>query len=406
MAYKFIRITTLYPEFISQYRLRYQRFIDTETSYSKLYEHLVGQSWDTASATSKYLNRIGVVAENVYTNVPWLQNAWCRENGVGLLTKDVLGHQIRHFKPDVVWFDSPSMVSDKWLADIKASVKSIKVITGLICAPYNWRDLSTLKEFSFIVTCTPCLQNDLLKHGMKAELIYHGFDEELVSRVTIDNPYPEEDLIFTGSLYTGGGYHKTRIEYLERFVKENVQVKIYGKVDSTKKVLGKIIAYYAINFTRTFLGKRNASSIPVLRDYADYGDTRISLYSSRLKQSLAPPIYGLDQFKVLSRARICFNLHGEVAGKCAGNLRLFEATGVGSCLLTDRKKNMNDLFESDTEVLTYGNQDECLEKINWILKNPSEADRIRIAGQKRVLRDHTLKQRAQQINSLLVELMK
>ena len=32
-----------------------------------------------------------------------------------------------------------------------------------------------------------------------------------------------------------------------------------------------------------------------------------------------------------------------------GNIRMFEATGVGSCLLTDHKQNLQDLFIPDEE---------------------------------------------------------
>ena len=117
---------------------------------------------------------------------------------------------------------------------------------------------------------------------------------------------------------------------------------------------------------------------------------------------MLPPVYGLDQFKLLAKSKICFNIHGEIARGCAGNARLFEATGVGTCLVTDWKENMGELFVSDKEVVTYKSKDECAEKIKWLLDNKKEAREIGMAGMARTLKDHTVQQRVAQINDLIL----
>lgn len=99
-------------------------------------------------------------------------------------------------------------------------------------------------------------------------------------------------------------------------------------------------------------------------------------------------------------------MHGEIAKSCAGNQRLFEATGLGSCLVTDWKDNISDLFEPEREVITYKSLDECITKIKWLLNNPSEAEKIGKAGQVRTLRDHTIENRVNRINELLINELK
>jgi spore maturation protein CgeB len=84
-------------------------------------------------------------------------------------------------------------------------------------------------------------------------------------------------------------------------------------------------------------------------------------------------------------------------------MRLFEATGVGTCLLTDRKSNLASLFEPDREVAVYGSPDECVERARWLLDHPRECREIALAGQRRTLRDHTFARRATVLDSILRE---
>jgi len=54
-------------------------------------------------------------------------------------------------------------------------------------------------------------------------------------------------------------------------------------------------------------------------------------------------------YKALSRAKIGFNIHADIASDYAANMRMFEVTGVGSCLITDWKPNLHELFEDGEE---------------------------------------------------------
>lgn len=70
-------------------------------------------------------------------------------------------------------------------------------------------------------------------------------------------------------------------------------------------------------------------------------------------------------------------------------MRMFEVTGMGRCLLTDWKPNIEYFFKDGVEVLTYKTVEECIEKIQWIISNPEKALEIGKAGQARTLHDHT-----------------
>jgi spore maturation protein CgeB len=391
MSYKIVRLTNLYNEYIALY---YSSFPDIKNrSYEEQHEHLVNNSFDAASSFVRQLNERGVEAFDIFTNAIHLQNRWKAENNCDKVGKELAAQQIKTIKPDVVWLDDISLIDENWISSLKVNVPTLKIVTGHLCAPYHEENIRNIRALDFIITCTPCIKREFESHGIKAHLLYHAFDTHLLQRIHIDNHYPEIDLLFTGSLYTGGPFHKTRIEYIEKLLKSGLPLKLYGNIDTDKKIFSKMSAYYAINSLKKIGGQQIINQIPFLKKYESFGETPVKTYSKKLKGNLLPPVYGIEQFKLLSKSNLCFNLHIDMAKSCAGNARMFEATGAGSCLITDWKENLPELFEPEKEVVTYRSIEECIEKIKWLLNNPSESKKIAEAGQRRTLRDHTVEKR-------------
>ena len=113
------------------------------------------------------------------------------------------------------------------------------------------------------------------------------------------------------------------------------------------------------------------------------------------------PLFGLDMFQQLQRTRVSLNTHIDISATHASNMRLYEATGVGSCLLTDWKSNIGELFAEGVEVVTYKSAEECVEKVNYLLAHEEERQAIGDAGQRRTLRDHSFDNRAVQLNQII-----
>jgi spore maturation protein CgeB len=82
-------------------------------------------------------------------------------------------------------------------------------------------------------------------------------------------------------------------------------------------------------------------------------------------------------------------------------MRLFEATGVGTFLLTDFKDNLHALFQPDSEVAVWRSVDDCLTAINRHLGDDHCRDEIARAGQTRTFAQHTYRHRAIEILSLV-----
>jgi len=51
--------------------------------------------------------------------------------------------------------------------------------------------------------------------------------------------------------------------------------------------------------------------------------------------------------------------------------------------------------------VTYKSEEDCIEKVNWLLSHPNELKQIAAAGQKRTLRDHTFEKRAEELHEII-----
>ena len=107
--------------------------------------------------------------------------------------------------------------------------------------------------------------------------------------------------------------------------------------------------------------------------------------------------WAIEMYQILHRSRITLNHHIDIAGAYANNLRLYEATGVGTLLITDWKENLHEMFEPGKEVVAYRTPEECADLIRYYLNHEEERKAIARAGQERTLRQHTYFQRMQEL---------
>ena len=112
-------------------------------------------------------------------------------------------------------------------------------------------------------------------------------------------------------------------------------------------------------------------------------------------------VWGLDMYRTLGRSRITLNRHINMAENNANNMRLYEATGIGAMLITDRKDNLHELFEIGKEVVAYSSKEEAADLVRHYIDHPQEAEQIAKAGQARTLREHTYAQRMQELVPIL-----
>ena len=113
---------------------------------------------------------------------------------------------------------------------------------------------------------------------------------------------------------------------------------------------------------------------------------------------------GTDYLSFLADSKIVLNIHRDEDAD-VGNIRCFEVTGVGSCLVTDKGPELKEFFDVENEIVTYDSIEECLEKVDYLLSHPEEMERISKNGQRATLSRHLLKHRTKETGVKLRELL-
>ena len=79
--------------------------------------------------------------------------------------------------------------------------------------------------------------------------------------------------------------------------------------------------------------------------------------------------------------------------------RVFEAAGAGGCLITDAWEGIDSFLQPEREVLVIHSGRDLLERLRAL--GPEQAAAIGEAARQRLLRDHTYRQRAEQLDAIL-----
>jgi spore maturation protein CgeB len=396
MSFKLFSLSSIYPGSLDSFYLNNP---DTESlSYDDHSNLLINFTTEFAGSYARHFRKLGIDTKCVISNDIYLQNKWRSENSTNSGKKsDTLFEQIKAFMPDILWIENLSFINIAWFQKVREEIKTIKLIIAYHCAPYNKELIEKLRKADFIITCTPGLKQAFENEGLKTYLVYHGFDNELLARVERKGEALSDNLVFSGSLITGGSFHNIRINLIENLIKENIDLALYATLEKRYKIKAKQLIYILAEILKKLKMKWLTDRIPIFQ----YGQSPVKSYSETLLRSNHQPLYGIDMFNLFQKSKIVLNLHTGVAGDYAGNMRMFEVTGIGSCLLTDNKKNMNDLFEAGTEVMVYDSPEDCMEKVKWLLEHDQEREKIAMLGQRKTLGKHTVEIRCKSIIDII-----
>lgn len=101
-----------------------------------------------------------------------------------------------------------------------------------------------------------------------------------------------------------------------------------------------------------------------------------------------------------SRAKIGLN-YTMIWDEVGVNYKVFEITACRALCITNYRRQLEDLFDLDREIVVYRTQDELIDKIDFYLKHDAERERIAEAGHRRTLTHHTFRHRARDILTIL-----
>jgi spore maturation protein CgeB len=342
---------------------------------------------------SRGFARLGHVAADIHVNNRFLQSAWARQHRmsqtaeftnaarqrsvpgwlqrvvspfkpilrpmarrVGLsprldtASEQILLAQIEAFKPDVVINQDVFHIDTALMRRIKQI--GAPILVGQVgIEPSRGVDWTV---YDLMISQLPRIVRAFRGAGVEAAVNHLAFEPSLLE-VLPPAPPQDVDVSFVGSLSAD---HLQRVALLEAVAKRYT-LKIWGSL---------------------------SRSLPS---------------SSPLYDCFQGEVWGADMYQTLRRSKITLNSHIDIAGREAGNLRLFEATGVGAFLLTDFKDNLHTLFEPNREVATWRSIDECLSAIADLLSDDSRRASIATSGQARTNAQHTYQHRVKEILALI-----
>lgn len=342
-------VDTCYDSFLeSHYRSRPGL---QKATYDEQWRALMETHFGTADAYSHNLAKVDVAAHELVVNAEPLQRAWAREHGAVLEGDSLVLEQVRWFQPDVVYLQNLGVLEDETLATLR---REGKLLVGQIAsaAPPAER----LRRFDLLLTSFPHYVERFRSLGVGSEYFRIGFDRRILD--DLDDAPPSRDIVFVGAL---NRLHHRRGNSVFNRAARRLPIEFWGY------------------------------------------DLRGWLPRSRIRRGYRGQAWGLEMYRLLHEARISLNRHIAEAEENANNMRLYEATGVGSLLLTDAKRNLGELFEPGRELVTYENADELVERARHYLANEDERAAIAAAGRARTLRDHTYEVRMRELAAILRE---
>ncbi len=406
---KLVRLSTVYPEYQKQFYGNHPG-LEGET-YARQEEMLLYNAFGWADFWKNALAPLGYDVSEIIANVEPLQRAWARENGYeqpgGNWLHQLASKRIQAFQPDVLFVNDYISFSRAWIEEIRARCPSIRLVLGWCGAPFPCADV--FDGYDLVLSCVPELVEKFRRMGHESYHLNHAFDERVLDRI-IDTATNCYDFTFIGQIHRQAGFHREREKLLLHLL-DRTPLIIY----SMSNLIGPgkyLMAFlrkgvHSIHSSLSHLGLPEGllGRIPIISRGPRYQDHPLLPVHQGLKKNLRPPLFGLEMFQVLRDSKVTFNSHLNISVHSSSNMRMFESTGVGTCLLTDHMERTSRLFEPDKEVVTYRSVEECVEKVLYLLEHPGERESIARAGQERTLRDHNFGLRAQQLDKIIREAM-
>jgi len=421
-----------------------------ELSYSEQLTTIQKMKLVFGNGFSLALESLGHEVHDIICDIRNLQFTWARENNYKINNNnswiaEISLEQIKSLKPDIIFCHN----IDPWESNIFMRLKlicpSIKLISAYVGFPQLSYDRFSNVDLFF--GGVPFITKDASDLGIKSYTMYQSFDTQILDQFPLsDNqPYERESLDF---VFSGGydGHHRGRYYLLKELLDTtNLECWLMETIDKEKPINNgnkKSTGYLEKSQSKkqqwidrlvkkTFksswsevieklgsadLLNRLIQGLTMKSNINNFNENDRSSSLEKLKpisvtlKELFPnrvhaPVFGLEMYDLFRRSKLILNKHVDEAKGFVGNMRLFEVTGMGTCLLSDNGYNMTELFEENKEIVTYNTLDEAIEKSNYLLSNDIERRNIAKAGQRKTLTEHSVYKRAEQMDGMLQRML-
>ncbi len=355
---KLIKFDTVHPkDYLSQkkenLRIQIEKFsyeeylnwlIHLRSNYSDFFTYnLKRYGWE---AVEFITNDFDLIRKAVDQIIPSEVPCNLQENEA--LKLQIIRNFTKVYKPDVIIAREQTGIASNFWNQFREN----SLIMGVMSCPMPnpWY----IGDYDVLITSTPIFRDFFEASGTPSYLIGNGFDERILNELTLDGPL--HGVVFVGGLGAPVFTKRTQLmEYLSR----NIEFKWWGY------------------------------------DIGGLSDT------CRLKHTWQGQASGLDMFNIFNQAHIVLNDYGREAKGLAVNQRLYEIMGIGSFMLTRHSPNLAKDFPPEL-FATFHNENDCIDKIKYYLKNENERNEIAKAGQKYILEHFSYKRIMSKLHQIII----
>lgn len=411
MNYRFQKFTSVYPAFVHQFLARNPGY--EQLSYQELYDKFINTQYGLSNFYEKHMEALGNEAQDIFASFEYLQRLWAEENNLRYdgteWLKSIVLAQVKSFQPDVLYLQDLYLFDQNFRQQLREALRKSVILIGWRAAPTQ--DFTVFNDLDLVLSAGPHLVQMLQQCGANAMYLPLAFEDSLLE---VLGRARERDLDFTfaGSLGNRNGPHSQRYHLIEQLIASS-PIEVWSDIEEARgrSRTGRFFlqGIYHTNRSLAAMGvpQRLRARLPLIcRGESWLSDPTLptlnQLYPERIKAS----VFGVENYEISARSKIALNSHIDCFENYAGNMRLYEVTGMGACLLTDWKINLPELFEPEVEAVTYRSVEECIEKVNYLLGNETERQAIAAAGQRRTLRDHTYRQRVGELHHIILKLLR
>jgi hypothetical protein len=358
---RFLQIHTFYSAYLSQHYAAKPHLLDG--THQQQVEALLADGFGVAHMWAPLLKEQGYDSRLVIANDVVSQFSWVKENLQSLRLKkksewlqEIVLEQVNRFQPDILHLGDTVAFDMRFVRRLK---KRPKYVIGWRAAPtpdtVDWMGMDLLLSH---------LDSGLKfawEHGVQdARRFYPGFSKWVADAVASESK--EYDLVFVGQWSPD---HERR-----------------------NKLISKI--------AKAALGSERPFSFGLFLECADP-----SKMPDAVRKLNRGARWGMEMYRAVKRGRIALNAEIDMARGSAGNMRFFEATGLGVCLLTEHHDNISSYFQPGKELVTFKGLSDCLTQLYALLDNPLKVDEVASLGQRQCLTRHESHVRMEALQQIL-----
>ena len=302
------------------------------------------------------------IHNDYYLQQAWADYRWKEDDD---WRKRIVLAQIKDFRPDVCVIYPPELFTPGFVEEIRDLLDYPVLIGGY--DGMDRKNIDLYRGYDFVITCSRFISEFYSNCGVSTYPLEFGFDSRVLASLTPSRHRYEVG--FSGSIFPR--VHDDRLELIRYLIGRRTNLTVSSEFEYEK--------HFALVSRKMLRSVKKGT----FHEFFDH---------YRIHQRNVGPLYGREMFQFLHDSDTVLNLHGDKID-FAANVRLFEATGVGSCLLTDWKKNIGEIYEPDKEIVTFRSKEEAYDKLVFLHKHESVRRDIAERAQKRTLAEYSYSNR-------------